>query len=642
MIVNTVKESGFCHGVQKAIDRANGLAKYTQDREIFLYGDLINNRHVIEDFKRRGFLVETEVDAISPNSIVIVRAHGIPRAVYDKLNDKNVTIEDCTCYKVKNIHKIVQEKSLEGYQIIIVGKSDHPEVIGTYGWCEEGSAIVIEKEADLKDIDWKKPLCIVGQTTCKRGFWNKIVGLVQTKKPEAEVHDTMCSVIDLRMEKAREISACSNAIVVVGDENSSNSLELRDACAEICPNTFFVSSLEDLLDTDSAKKILDSYAMIGLVGSASAPREIIEDIYSYLLFSNFLAQAKGEIEKASNQYFAERMIVARDKPFIVSVLESLNGQNQGGKRIRGALIKLGEQIASNGKSSQYLPIAMGYELFQTAILIHDDIVDKSPIRRGKATIHVATANDKKQRGMESSLAEHFGMANAICIGDYGYFLTNEILLESDIESKLLIDIFKFFAQIQTITCEGEIMDVTLPYESISIATDYDAYIDVVERIYEYKTAWYTLVGPIVLGAICGGASAKLIDQLRNITMPLGIAFQIKDDLLGIYASEKTLGKATLSDLVEKKQTLLYGYAYRHATPQQRIVLDASYGNTEANLGDLETIRGLFVETGAREYAESEIIRLSQISINFIDTAAISDVYKALLKGLVNFLITRRF
>jgi geranylgeranyl diphosphate synthase type I len=290
------------------------------------------------------------------------------------------------------------------------------------------------------------------------------------------------------------------------------------------------------------------------------------------------------------------------------------------------MVKLGEEIA--GRPGEYLPIAMAYEIFQTAILIHDDIIDKSHTRRGKTTMH-ASENEAQ-----------FGGSRAICIGDYGLFLANKILAESGIDAEKLVKIYKLFAEIQLKTLEGEIMDVSMPYFPLDISKEYDDYTALVLGIYEYKTAWYTLAGPAMLGAICGGAEAGTVNLLRDIMLPIGMAFQIKDDLLGIFASEKVLGKPALSDIIEKKQTILYGYAAKHAAPSTFDDLVESYGNPNATPADLQKVREIFIETGAKKFAEDEILRLSNIALQKINEA--NHTFRPLLRGLVSYQTTRRF
>jgi len=259
-MLEIVKDSGFCRGVKHATDTANKSS--TENGQIvYLYGDLANNSHVMNRYRQKGFIVTTDISQIQPNSTVIIRAHGVPRAVCDALQTKNVTIKDCTCNKVKRIHNIVETAS----NVIIIGKKNHPEVVGTRGWCKNSDAVVVETEADINRIalNPEADICVVGQTTCKLDWWNSATALIQARFPNAKIHNTLCDVVMIRNERARELAGRVDLMVVVGDTKSANSAELYDTCKKVCTNTLFISSIEELQDVAPAAKI-------GLVGSATA------------------------------------------------------------------------------------------------------------------------------------------------------------------------------------------------------------------------------------------------------------------------------------------------------------------------------------------------------------------------------------
>lgn len=599
----------------------------------------------MQSFLNKGFLVLEDTSLVPSDSVVVLRAHGVPRLVYEELENKNVIIKDGTCGKVKRIHRIVDEKSQDGYKIIIVGKKTHPEVVGTVGWCASGSAVVIEKEEDLKQVDLIGKVCVVAQTTCNKELWRKVVRSIQSINSSAEVCDTVCTVTGQRENDAGEIAIESDMMIVIGDQKSSNSYELYRKCIEKCPQTFFIQSLFDLENNKEAIKVLLCSGKVGLAGSASTPDNIIQDVYNFLKYMDFYKEAKTEIETEFQKVIPEFELGVLQNSFVLNSLKFLWKQNEGGKRIRGVLIKLGEKIALNYSGSNYLPIAVGYELFQTSILIHDDIIDKSDLRRNRKTIHVESAQNIKEMfgaDITEREAEHFGIARALCIGDYGFFIAYQILARCTIDKSDLLKVYQLYAEIFTLTCEGEIMDTILPYKKISILENYVEYEETVLKIYEYKTAWYTLAGPIILGAVCGGAGEDLISLLKDIMIPLGIAFQIKDDLLGIYSNDDVLGKSVLSDIRENKQTLMYGYAYKNADEEQRKLLSQHYGKEDADQKDLEIVQNLFVDTGAKLYATEEIKRLSEHSRGLINNQLISEENQCILYGLISYLMERKF
>ncbi|MCL2372770.1 MAG: 4-hydroxy-3-methylbut-2-enyl diphosphate reductase [Defluviitaleaceae bacterium] len=646
-MVTKLKESGFCYGVQGAVDRA--AARLHEGCLVYLYGDLANNDIVMARLKSQGAKVANNISEIPPGAVVIIRAHGVPQETHNHLHANNI-VEDCTCPKVKNIHKIVAEKSASGYKIIIIGKSGHPEVAGTYGWCAPGTAAVADSLTNLATAlaVASGKICVVAQTTCKQAWWQQAVATIKATHPHAEIHDTLCNILSARLNSATELAKTSDTMIIVGDPKSANSTELYQACAAIS-QTHFASSLNDII------KLPALAGKIGLAGSASTPKDITDEIHNYLTFNAFLQHTKAEIETASETYLQSEIKAATPNSFIHNALTELHRQHQNGKRIRGAMIALAGQASrecapgasvsvsqpdsDSGSNSNYLEIAIAYELFQTAILIHDDIIDRSHTRRGRLTIHAA--GKEKMRHLGNEAAAHYGISQAICIGDYGLFLANKILANSSLPPAALVEVLKLFSQIQLTTLQGEIMDVALPYQSMDIFAEYESYTKIVGQIFEYKTAWYTLAGPMMLGAIAAGASETTVNLLRDIALPLGVAFQIKDDLLGIYGSEAELGKPALSDIQEKKQTLLYGYAYKHATPAQRSQLDTSYGNPDATQAHLTITREIFNATGAKSYCEGEITRLSAISTGLIQGGSFAPGYEALLLGLASYLMTRR-
>ena len=624
-MVYLLEDSGFCGGVRNAYARTVELTpKIDAGKSVYLYGHLANNQRVMDTLTAKGFVVVESVDDIADGSVVVIRSHGVPEAVFAQLAKKNVEIVDCTCSVVKKIHKVVKEKTEAGETVIIIGSKGHPEVIGIHGWCNPGFGFVAGSAEDLKIELGSKKITVVGQTTCDRGWWDEAVSIIKAKFPCAEIRDTLCNVVSGRVDKAVEIAKKCDVMVVVGDKSSANSMKLVESCKGVCKDVRFITCVEDIADNDNAFAIK---AHIGLVGSASTPDDLLEQIHSHLTFLDFLSEVKRDISTAVDEQFECLIIDAKGKPFIEEAIMDLYTQNKHGKAIRAAMIKLGEIIAG-GDDSHYLPIALSYELFQTAILIHDDIIDKSPMRRGKKTIHSAPGDS------------HLALSRAICIGDMGFFLVDKILAESNIPPARLIKILQLFSKIKLTTLEGEIMDVCLPHDPIDIKHEYEKYTGIVENIYEYKTAWYTLVGPMMLGGICGSASSETLETLKQIALPLGLAFQIKDDILGIFSTGEALGKSILSDISEKKQTLLYGYAAKHANKADYDLLCKSYGKPSANENDLHTVREIFIKTGALSYAESEIERQSKTSLEAI--SRLDDKHQPLLRGLVSFLINRRY
>ena len=164
MPVTVEKTAGFCFGVKRAV-----LGVYNaidSGRKIATLGDIIHNRQVTDDLESRGVYAYDRVEDIPPDYEIVIRAHGVGKDVYEKINDRPYT--DLTCPFVEKIHKIVEKYHREGYRIVIVGDETHPEVIGINGWCDY-EAVIIDSEATEINTDFgKKPICVVAQTTIKK------------------------------------------------------------------------------------------------------------------------------------------------------------------------------------------------------------------------------------------------------------------------------------------------------------------------------------------------------------------------------------------------------------------------------------------------------------------------------------------
>jgi len=259
---------------------------------------------------------------------------------------------------------------------------------------------------------------------------------------------------------------------------------------------------------------------------------------------------------------------------LAELYETFKEAGRGGKCIRGSLVKLGYEIALGrltGGCEEILPACAAFEILQTAILGHDDVIDKSPLRRGRNSIWRALAAGMEARRTAAKVIgandrnfddTHYGISQAICLGDVGIVLANRLVAESTFDAARKIEALKTFHDVQLNTVDGEMLDVLMSYEK-----DYSDEEGIL-KIARLKTAWYTIIGPLRLGAVLGGASGELLDAMSRYGMFLGTAFQLRDDILGINATEAEIGKSNTSDIAEGKVTLLAYYAMKRATPAQ--------------------------------------------------------------------------
>ncbi len=296
--------------------------------------------------------------------------------------------------------------------------------------------------------------------------------------------------------------------------------------------------------------------------------------------------------------------------------------SDGGKRLRGALIILGYELAGNEYTDEILKASAAIEIFQTAILAHDDIIDQSPLRRGKPTIYKALGQD------------HYAISQTICLGDMGFFLGVQLIAESDFPADRKNKALAVFSKMVINTGLGEMLDVELPRLPRNKTED------AVLAIHKLKTAYYTIIYPLTIGGILGGASEELIQKFEHFGNDLGIAFQIQDDILGVFGSEKELGKSVTSDIEEGKNTLLITQALKNANPEQEKILDQYYGKGKVGEEELAKIRTVFEQTGSLEYSKQKALEYVNRAKLVIPEITKDQNYQSLLSEMADFLIFR--
>ena len=277
MEVIRAKTAGFCFGVKRAVDTVyEQLEKASESTTIYTYGPIIHNEEVVKDMKQKGVIVlqsEAELDALTEGT-VIIRSHGVEKAIYDKLNAQGIKIVDATCPFVKKIHNIVQKESTNGNYIIIVGNPQHPEVEGIRGWAGIKAVVVQTKEdIDKLIIPENEKVCVVSQTTFNYNKFKELVEIILKKSYDVSVLNTICNATKERQTEAQRIAEEVDAMIVIGDKHSSNTQKLFEICKNACKDTYYIQTLDDL-DMNQ----LGSVETVGITAGASTPNNIIEEV----------------------------------------------------------------------------------------------------------------------------------------------------------------------------------------------------------------------------------------------------------------------------------------------------------------------------------------------------------------------------
>ncbi len=377
------------------------------------------------------------------------------------------------------------------------------------------------------------------------------------------------------------------------------------------------------------------YKKIGFILDDEGIIKKMEVLYSFLKY--YLSVKDKFVLKMED--YNSLFIKGYSNRFLEEALEQFTSSNKGGKFLRACLIALGYQ--SFGKDDdKYLPLGIALELFQTSILIHDDIIDKADKRRGLDTIpmkYQKIYGDPIKSGDSFEVKrKDIGNSMALCLGDLGFYLALQIIVKNYRDNKNLNRVLEYYNDVAIKTCEGEMVDVILPFYEEFYGEEDDLESHVME-IYKLKTAWYSVVGPYCLGAILGGCDEEKVHKLEDALINLGVAFQIKDDLLGIYGDEKHIGKSVTSDVSEYKQTILYAYAINTEYKDELL----KYYGKDISAKEMDKVKELFDKSGAREYANKTMDKLFEGSFKNILDLDFLDLYKKkLLLGFAEFLKVR--
>ncbi|MDD4955648.1 MAG: polyprenyl synthetase family protein [Candidatus Omnitrophica bacterium] len=294
-----------------------------------------------------------------------------------------------------------------------------------------------------------------------------------------------------------------------------------------------------------------------------------------------------------------------------------------GKRIRPVLFIVGFR----GFSDKILPglykSAISCELMHDFMLIHDDVIDKSKTRRGKPSMHAMLnkyLSDKKR-------AKFSGEDLSIVVGDVVFALSLHTFLSVKQNYKEKEKALKILLDAAMYTGSGEFIELLSGVKRVGEISKKDIY-----KIYDLKTAYYTFSAPLMMGAVLAKAEKKEIDKLFKYGIYLGRAFQIKDDLLDMFAEEKQIGKSTLTDLKEAKKTIPIWYAYRNSGNKEKIFIEKILSKDNAGRNDLKKIREITVKSKALDCSKTEISFFLEKAKNIISSSKMKTAYKNLLKG----------
>lgn len=266
MNILVAKGAGFCFGVKRAIDIAFRIAE--EPSPAVTFGPIIHNPQVINKLREKGV---TAVDAIpDTNASIIIRTHGIERTLFDQLESSGHTIIDATCPFVKKAQQYAKLLAEEGYQVLILGDSNHPEVKGIVSYAGDDVVVVSEND-DLPGISSK--VGIVVQTTQPIEALKKLIGKAVEQAKELKVYNTICNSTALRLKETELVASRSDVVLVVGGKNSANTTQLTKLAESLGVRTYHIETADEI-DPEWFRGV----DTVGITAGASTPEWIIDEV----------------------------------------------------------------------------------------------------------------------------------------------------------------------------------------------------------------------------------------------------------------------------------------------------------------------------------------------------------------------------
>ncbi|MFS2108662.1 4-hydroxy-3-methylbut-2-enyl diphosphate reductase [Sphingomonas sp. Sphisp140] len=572
---------GFCAGVERAIAAVED-ALTLHGAPVYVRRHIVHNQHVVDRLMARGAIFVSELAEIPAGAVTILSAHGVPQAVLREARERGLRTLDTTCPLVAKVHAHVLDEYHAGRHVLLIGHQGHPEIIGTLGQVPPGAISVVGSPADVSGLGLADNIAVgyAIQTTFAAHEAATIIAAIKARFRDVSVPraSDICYATSNRQEAIQALAAKAGHVIVVGDPLSSNARRLVEvSLAAGCPDAQLVPDAQSL---DSGR--LAGVDIVALTAAASAPGEAIGAVVDRLETLGYVAQETGgKIEAASFRPVpmtpmdeisldARSEAVRRDvERCLERVLVPVSPGAQprlcdamryavlgGGKRLRGLLtVLVAEMLGAEYRHAIW--IAAAIECLHAQSLVHDDLpcMDNDDFRRGKPSLHRA-----------------YDEATAVLAGDALLALAFEMLADERAHSDPAIRAGLVSALARTIGKDGLALG-----QMMDLYPDIDAPAAEIERCEQLKTG--NLLGFCVEGAtLIAGCDGADRDRLLRFSQKLGLAFQIRDDILDRVGSAAEMGKRVGKDRAAGRRTAieilgLEGARHRSASLAQACLED---------------------------------------------------------------------
>jgi geranylgeranyl diphosphate synthase type I len=351
-------------------------------------------------------------------------------------------------------------------------------------------------------------------------------------------------------------------------------------------------------------------------------------------FAGLLDSFRGKLARELSLWLAAKRAEAEDSPELLELIDGVERlATRGGKRVRPALVYYTYRACGGASDEEALPLALATELLHTYLLIHDDIMDHAEVRRGQPSAHAWFREEHRLRSYHGDALD-FGRSVAILLGDLAHTWAVELaagILPPGTRSR---ELARTFAVMSQEVIGGQ-------YLELLVAQRREASEEELLRVLRLKSGRYTAERPVQLGALLAGAPPGTLQGLARYGAAVGEAFQLQDDLLGMFGDEGTLGKPVDADLKEGKFTFLIHHAFSNASPEQRRVLEGALGNPELNGAEVPRALAVLEETGARAKVTGMVAERLQAAREALEPLDLQPEGRLFLEGLIDYLWERK-
>ena len=349
------ESAGFCFGVRRSVELAEKLL--ADNGTACSLGEPIHNEDVVRDLESRGLRIVHDPSETEPGEQVLLRAHGVSRAVCEALEARGAVITDGTCPKVKTIHRIVSQAAEEGRFVLVIGMRDHPEVAAICGWCGEHKVVENSQELAIwlenHPLFWDKPITVVVQTTQTQGNFTECCEILKKRCTNLKISDTICFATSTRQEEAAKLASRCDAMVVIGGKQSANSLHLAQICQEHCASVQFIERAQEL-DSD-ALRLADT---VGITAGASTPAWIIKEVRNKM---DELNEVKVEASAAPEEQSFDEMLEESLKPIY------------NGDKVKGVVVAIGATEISVDVGAKYSGFIPASEFEEAGVKVEEAV-----------------------------------------------------------------------------------------------------------------------------------------------------------------------------------------------------------------------------------------------------------------------------